>query len=143
MTKNMKTENERIVEWNQERYLIKTPDSINMMKEISFIIEECLEMVTDMNSEQARGMAEELSEQIMAKSNGIDPKRVVDAACDIKVFSTGIIRKMGYNPDIAMNEVIKEIESRKGKITDGKFVKDKSPEAQALWYKADFDKAKL
>lgn len=139
--KNTKTENERIVEWNQERDLIKTPNSINMMKEISFIIEECIEMVTDMNSEQARDLAEELSEKIMEKSNNISPERVVDAACDIKVFATGIIRKMGYDPDAAMHEVIQEIESRKGKIIDGKFVKDKTPEAQAQWYKADFSRA--
>jgi hypothetical protein len=62
---------------------------------------------------------------------------------DIIVFATGAIRKIGYDPDIAMDEVLKEIESRVGSVIDGKFTKDKSPEAVANWYKADFKKAKI
>lgn len=139
-----KTENQRIQEWNEERQLIKTPDDVDLMKEISFIIEECIEMVTDMNSEQAREYAEEISGEIMKmRSREIKPEQVVDAACDIKVFSAGLIRKMGYDPDKSMGEVLQEIESRTGSIQNGKFVKDKSPEAQEKWYKADFSNAKL
>jgi len=140
----MTTENTRIVEWQEERNLIQTPDKINLMKEISFIIEECIEMVTDRKSAEARLWAEEIAIEIMEEASpDLDPEQVVDAACDIKVFSTGIIRKMGYDPDIAMDEVIKEIDSRTGSIQDGKFTKDKSPEAVAKWYKSDFTKAKI
>jgi hypothetical protein len=40
-----------------------------------------------------------------------------------------------------MDEVLKEIESRVGTIgPDGKWYKDKSPEARAKWYKAQFKK---
>lgn len=138
------TENERIVKWNEERNLIKTPEDVNLMKEISFIIEECIEMVTDVNSEDARQMAENIAGMIVNAGDGtLNPERVVDAAADIKVFSTGLIRKLGYNPDIVMSEVLEEIESRVGSIQEGKFVKDRSPEAQANWYAADFRKAKI
>lgn len=135
------TENERIVKWNEERNLIKPP---NTFKEISFIIEECLEMISDIKSEDARDLAEKITKQIFQYDDKkIDPERIIDAACDIKVFATGLIRKLGYDPDIAMSEVLQEIESRKGSIQDGKFVKDKSPEAIANWYKANFSKAKI
>lgn len=138
------TENERIIKWNEDRNLIKDYSNLNIMKEISFIIEECIEMVTPMNSEEAREMAELMAEQIVSQSTKtISREQIVDAAADIKVFATGLIRKVGYDPDIVMDEVITEIESRKGSIQGGKFTKDKSPEAQEKWYKADFTKADL
>jgi hypothetical protein len=59
------------------------------------------------------------------------------------VFAAGSIRKLGYNPDIAMDEVIKVINSRTGTMINGKFTKDRSPEAVANWYEADFSKAKI
>ena len=54
------------------------------------------------------------------------------------------MRTYGYDPYKAMNETIKEISSRTGHFDPSinKFVKDKSPEAQAKWYKADYSKAK-
>lgn len=138
------TENERIVKWNQDRNMIKGIDNVDMEKEISFIIEECIEMVTPLKSEQARDFAEEIAKLIMSKSDGeFDRERIVDGAADVKVFATGLIRKINYDPDVVMDEVIKEIESRVGSIQDGKFVKDRSPEAVANWYKADFSKADL
>lgn len=138
------TENQRIVNWNEERNLVKTPNDIDMMKEISFIIEECIEMISPLRSEDARTLAEDISEHIMTYSDGkFDRERIVDGAADIKVFATGLIRKLNYDPDVAMEEVLQEIESRTGEIVDGKFVKDKTPEAQAKWYKADFSKAEL
>ena len=54
------------------------------------------------------------------------------------------IENSGYDSYKCMLETIKEISSRTGHFdeTIGKFVKDKSPEAQAKWYKADYDKCK-
>ena len=68
---------------------------------------------------------------------------MVDAFGDIIVFCTGAIYKLGYDTDKVMKEVLKEIESRKGEVKDGKFEKFKTPEAKAKWYKADFTKCKL
>lgn len=141
---NDSTENQRIINWQFERNLIKTPQDVNLTKEISFIIEELIEMVTKRNSEQARDWAESIAQDIMMDADpNLTNEQVVDAACDIKVYATGLIRKMGYDPDIAMDETIKEIDTRTGSMQNGKYVKDKSPEAQAKWHKADYSKAEV
>lgn len=51
---------------------------------------------------------------------------------------------LGYDFVACMMETIQEIDSRVGAWDDsvGKFVKDKSPEAQAKWYKANYAKCK-
>jgi len=67
----------------------------------------------------------------------------LDAFGDIIVFACGAITKLGYNPELILTQVALEINSRKGTIIDGKFVKDKSPEAKAEWVRADFTKCKL
>lgn len=155
-----KTQDERIIDWNEERLLIKETKDLNIVNEMSFIIEEVIEGLTDTKSEDARKFATIIAngiatgelfkvlpqvkhENIVYANNKENLENLVDALGDIKVFATGTIRKAGYEPDLAMNEVLQEIESRLGSVQDGKFVKDKSPEAQAKWYKADFSKAKL
>ena len=67
----------------------------------------------------------------------------VDAFCDIIEYATGGILKKRYNPIVTLDEMAKEINSRVGIFKNGKFTKDKSIEAQAKWYKADFTKARL
>ena len=67
----------------------------------------------------------------------------VDAFCDIIEYVTGGILKKRYNPVVSLDEMAKEINSRVGTFKNGKFTKDKSIEAQAKWYKADFTKARL
>ena len=51
----------------------------------------------------------------------------------------------GYNFEIAMLETIKEISSRTGSYNEAtkKWEKDMSDEAQAKWYKADYEKARI
>lgn len=55
------------------------------------------------------------------------------------------VNNLGYDLDIAMDETIKEISSRKGSYNSKlkKWVKDCSEEAKAKWYKADYRNAKL
>ena len=62
-----------------------------------------------------------------------------DAYADIIVFAIGAIMKLGYDPEKALIEVGKEINSRVGTMVDGKFEKDLSEGAKANWYKADYD----
>ena len=138
---NTPTTEERIVIWNEERNLIPENKEVQLIKEMSFIVEELIEMSTNLKSDEARELAEELASKIKDPNYTPSKEQIVDAAGDIVVFALGLIRKLGYNPKLAMNEVLLEIETRRGNIIEGKFVKDKSPEAQALWYKANFDNA--
>ena len=134
---------QRIVKFNQDRFLIKTPKDLNLKNESSFIVEELLEMNTDLKSDEANEKAKEIVWSFISENYKPSSEQIVDAAWDIIVFATWIITKAWYNPDIVMEEVLKEIESRRWSIIDWKFVKDKSEEAQKLWYKADFSKAKI
>ena len=67
----------------------------------------------------------------------------VDAFGDVIVFACGALTKLGYSPELVLSQVALEINSREGTMIDGKFVKDKSPEAKAKWVKANFDKCRL
>lgn len=86
-------------------------------------------------------IVEELGEFLEAK----DDHGRIDAMADIIVFCYGEIAKYGYDGDRVMDEVIKEISSRTGAYSPDtkKWQKDKSPEAQAKWYTADFTNCKL
>lgn len=55
------------------------------------------------------------------------------------------VQLMRYNFYKCMRETIKEISSRTGHYDENihKFVKDKSDEAKAKWYKADYEKCRL
>jgi len=48
----------------------------------------------------------------------------LDALCDISEFTIGGMMKLKYCPHCALHEMAKHINSRTGKIIDGKFVKD-------------------
>ena len=67
----------------------------------------------------------------------------VDAYCDIVVFAIGAIMKLGYDPEKALIEAAKEINSREGEMIDGKFEKDLSDEAKAKWYKANYQREEV
>jgi len=113
----MKSIWKEIEEWNRERGLLDKFDHLN----------------------EYAMLEEELDEFIDAKTD--DEK--ADALCDLIVIATGALYKLGYDPVCAMGETIHEIKSRRGSIgPDGKWLKDKSPEAQAKWYKADYNKCR-
>ncbi len=92
----------RIIEWNKERNI---PRTFIKEKEIAHITEEVTEIL---------------------RSNSIEGN--IDGLADIIVYITGAIWKMKYNPELVMNEVLKHIESRKGKWDDdiNKWVKEES-----------------
>ena len=122
---------EKIRTWNEERGLPNLP--FDHQKQVSFIIEELLESTGNHDSISAREKAEEISHEI-TKDAKFDPETVIDAFGDIIVFSVGVMLNLGYNPDQVMDEIYKEINSRTGKIIDGKFVKNVDVER----YYADF-----
>jgi hypothetical protein len=155
----------RIVKWNKDRNLIKPENEFNLKNDISFILEELIEMTSDLKSNEARELATNLADLLLSNRlkdflnevkfdykevstnknilQIIESEKIVDAFADIIVFSVGSIRKLNYNPDKVMNEVLKEIESRKGKIINGKFVKDTNPEVVKKWYKANLLSCKI
>lgn len=102
-------------------------------------LEELVE-TTGLESSDARKVAEEIFQKYFENKLIVDKELLLDAITDIRVFAIDSTLKLGYNPECALLEVAKEINSRTGKIVDGKFVKDKSPEAKARWYKANFKK---
>ncbi len=67
----------------------------------------------------------------------------IDAYGDVIVFAIGAITKLGYNPEMILTEIAKEINSRTGSMVNGKFEKNLSAEAKSKWYKADFKYASL
>ena len=116
----MNTNFQRIKEWSDERLITQQAPDKNGL--IAMIVEELGEFLA---------------------SSDTDGR--IDAMADIIVFAYGEIAKYGYDGDKVMNEVIKEISSRVGSYSEEtkKWQKDKSPEAQANWYTADFSGCKL
>lgn len=116
----MKTNFQRIKEWSDERLITQQEPDRNGF--VSMIVEELGEFI---------------------ESTEIDGR--IDAMADIIVFAYGEIAKYGYDGDKVMDEVIKEISSRVGAYNPDtkKWQKDKSPEAQANWYSANFTNCKL
>jgi DNA-directed RNA polymerase subunit L len=82
---------------------------------------------------------EELQEFLVAEN--VDEQ--VDALCDIMVFAVGALFKLGYDPEKALSETVKEISSRQGSLNEntGKWEKDKEQDLSTL-YKADYRTAK-
>lgn len=62
----------------------------------------------------------------------------LDGLADGIVYRIEAIEQLGFDARIVMDEVQKEINSREGRIVDGKFEKWLTPEAKAKWYKANF-----
>jgi len=162
----MLTLNQRIVKWNKDRGLLAQPaKEVDHVNEIAMIFEEGVECLTSKDSEEARpialliakalknGNADRLAKLIVAGEldtvKGDEPiidkphEDIIDDLNDIIVFATGFQAKLGYYPDIAMEQTLLEIESRTGSIIDGKFIKYKSEVAKSKWIKADYSKAKL
>ena len=114
---------------------------MNMFDELrKWRIERGLDNKKFDKSSQFGHIAEEMAEGLRANSN----EMIVDSFADIIVFSVNAIEAMGYDAEICMQEVIKEISSRKGDFNPelNKWEKFRTPEAMALWYSADFSKAK-
>ncbi len=116
--------------------------------EATNIVEELLEAIGINDRNVALLSVGDMQLRIREKTQAglvIAPTKVdqVDAFADVIVFACGALTKLGYDPEKVLLEVGKEINSRQGRMIDGKFTKDKSPEAKKHWYKACFDNCKL
>jgi|SaaInl85LU_5_DNA_1037374.scaffolds.fasta_scaffold30250_3 hypothetical protein len=91
---------------------------------------------------ECKMLFEELQEFITAAAQHDTPE-MVDALCDAVVVAVGGLSKLGYAPDTALQETVKEIRSRNGSFNSdtGKWEKDRNQDPSTL-YKADYTKAK-
>lgn len=80
-----------------------------------------------------------LREELDELDKAFTPKEQADALCDLIVIATGGLWKLYFDPDIAMNETLLEIEDRTGSFDEasGKWKK----EIRGDEYKADYSKA--
>jgi len=129
-----------IERFQKDRLLDKQP--FDFKTEVLNILEELVEM-TGEESAAARRIAKDIFKNYFENKLIVDKEELVDCFADIQVFSIGSIMKLGYNPKCVLTEVGRVINSRVGRIIDGKFVKDKSPEAVAKWYEANFSKCEV
>lgn len=108
-----------IVAWNKERHLV----TFDADAEHAMLVEELCEFY--------HGYATDSEHEM------------VDALCDIIVVATGAINKLGYDPKGALEETLKEINSRAGAYdkTAGKWKKDRNQDPATL-YKADYTSAR-
>jgi hypothetical protein len=84
-------------------------------------------------------LTEELQEFYSAETTD----KTVDGLCDIVVVAIGALHKLGYNPEAALMETVKEITSRHGALdeTTGKWQKDPKQDPKTL-YAANYVLAK-
>jgi predicted HAD superfamily Cof-like phosphohydrolase len=117
------------------------------------IVEELLEAKGyDVPKKQRESFLKPLSQYLrsMAATNPMimwlrpSSAEMVDAFADIIVFCVGAIMKLGYDPEKVLVEVAKEVNSRKGRILNGKFEKyTKSEPEYEETYKAQYSTCTL
>lgn len=129
-----------IVEWNEERNLhLQEPTDYGV---VYCILEELFEYL-GLKEKDCKALAKVYAKYMTQEAESCDAHATeaekIDALCDINVFSDGFILRHGHDPVTAMNETIKEINTRVGSFDsqNGKWKKDKSVEAQANWYTAN------
>jgi len=140
------TNREYLKQWREDRNL----SSHNYRVFFANNLEELLEPLY--HKDDIPTMVKEIMDIYYPEEYSIKEDEVVDAITDIRVFAENETENMGYNSDLTMLEVIREISSRvqdpKQKIdwamngVQGKWLKDKEQPKDAM-YKADFNKCKL
>ena len=82
---------------------------------------------------------------LLACINYFETSNFVAYADDVLICCASLCEKYGFNFEIAMLETIKEISSRTGSYNEAtkKWEKDTSDEAQAKWYQADYELARI
>jgi len=90
-------------------------------------------------------MLTEETEELKSALSSNDEHEEIDSCADHIVLAANHIAQKGYDLDLVMKEVLKEINSRTGAINPvtGKWTKFKTTEAKDKWYKADYSTCKL
>lgn len=127
----------QIVQWNVERGLDTKPHTRKGANRM--LLEELMEF----NGIEDDMLLDAMTAQL-TMGPPISEDEKVDALCDVIVIATGELLKLGYDPQLAMAETLREINSRTGDFnkSTGKWEKFKTPEATALWYTAAYGTAR-
>jgi len=126
----------RIVKWNEERGLIAKGhdhESAGLM-----LCEELDEYYGHV--ENTLSIKSDMKHFYIEQFEPTNDEKA-DALCDLIVIATGELAKMGYDPDKAMSETLKEIESRKGEVNPETGKWEKKITGQE--YKADYSKCRV
>jgi NTP pyrophosphatase (non-canonical NTP hydrolase) len=97
----MKTTQNKVIEWADERGLLK-PE--NKWKQLAKLQEECGELASAMLKDDTPG--------------------IEDAIGDIQVVIAILARQMGYYADGLYEQAYEVIKNRKGKNVDGTFIRE-------------------
>ena len=122
------------------------------------VVEELLEMLTNMESNEARMFAKATVSRWIdiheIETEKLNEVKIIDSIADIMVYSTDAIMKQGYCVDCVLTEVGKEINSRRQDPEQAKRWVEEGPKQGEKWqkdlnqpqeekYQADFSKCKL
>lgn len=112
-------------------------DTCNLLK--VWAMERGIHDLPHSTNDYIANIVEELGELREGSKNN-DVHEVIDALADVAVFSITEMTKLGYDPELVMLEVHREISSRTGAWNEeqGKWVKFTTDEAKAKWYKANY-----
>lgn len=126
-------------EWREVRHLDKI--EYNHYNHVKCIAEELFELM-DYRGVLKDNALQEFMLEFYQEVNDMDI--ILDASCDNVIYNINFIEQAKYDASKCLNETIKEINSRVGEYKPevGKFVKDKSDEAQSKWYNANYSVAK-
>lgn len=140
---------ENLRKWRKDRNITEP----NPKAYIANILEELLEIVYE-DKKEIKYYQNEIMDKYFFEElfKNISEERILDAIQDNRVFSENETELMGYDADKTLNEVIKEVSSRKQDPDQfiewqqtkpfGKWKKDINQPKETL-YKADFSICKL
>ena len=140
---------ENLRKWRKDRNITEP----NPKAYIENILEELLEIVYE-DKKEIKYYQNEIMDKYFFEElfKNISEERILDAIQDNRVFSENETELMGYDADKTLNEVIKEVSSRKQDPDQfiewqqtkpfGKWKKDINQPKETL-YKADFSICKL
>ena len=134
--------------WRKQRNISKPKHRVLFAN----VLEELLEPLY--HKDEIPAMVKEIMDLYYPEEHILDEYEVIDSLTDIRVFAENETENMGYDSELCMSEVIKEISSRRqcpeqeerwdiGVKEDGeKWLKDKEQPKDTL-YKADFSSCKI
>ena len=137
------TNREYLKQWREDRNL----SSHNYRVFFANVIEELLEPLY--HKDDIPRMVKEIMDIYYPEECNLKENEIVDTLTDIRVFAENETENMGYNSELTMLEVIREISSRRQCPKQAqrdwygeKWQKNTNQPKETL-YKADFNKCKL